>query len=298
MLSRLADGSAWLPLALLMLFLFVLAAAELWRPLRTGGEEQAGRIPSNIAMGLINIALALVLPVSAVVAADFAAGKGIGLMNVIPTPLPAAILATIALRSLAIYIVHRAAHRIGWMWRAHRVHHSDTALDISTGLRNHPVELAWIVPFVALVTIAFGLHAPTLMVYEAVAFGFVLWDHANLDVPEWLDRPMRLLFVTPAMHLVHHSTVRAETDSNYGDMLSLWDRLFGTYRALDSEALKAMRIGLGDAFDPGAASLIHQLRLPLLDPEGALEARQEGGEIGAERLDRIAALHHHESRQP
>jgi sterol desaturase/sphingolipid hydroxylase (fatty acid hydroxylase superfamily) len=298
MLSRLADGSAWLPLALLMFFLFALAAAELWRPLRTGGEERSGRIPSNLALGLINIALALVLPVSAVFAAEFAAREGIGLMNMVPTPLPGAILATIALRSLSIYLAHRTAHRIGWMWRVHRVHHSDTALDLSTGLRNHPLEFAWVVPWVALVTVAFGLHAPTLIVYEAVAFGFALWGHANFDVPERLDRPIRLLFVTPAMHLVHHSSVRAETDSNYGDTLSLWDRLFGTYRALDAEALQATRIGLGDAFDPGAASLIQQLRLPLLDPEGASEARQEGGEIGAERLDRIAALHHHESRQP
>lgn len=298
MLSRFADGSAWLPLGLLMLFLFVLAAAELWRPLRSGGEERAGRIPSNLAMGLINIAVALVLPVSAVFAAQFAEREGIGLMNLVPTPLPAAIVATVALRSLAIYIAHRTAHQVGWMWRVHRVHHSDTALDLSTGVRNHPVELAWIVPWVALVTIAFGLHAPTLMVYEAVAFGFVLWDHANFDVPERLDRPMRLLFVTPAMHLVHHSAVRAETDSNYGDVLSIWDRLFGSYRSLDADGLQAMRIGLGDAFDPGSASLIHQLRLPLLDPDSGSEAGQEGREIGAERVDGITALHHHEGRQP
>jgi sterol desaturase/sphingolipid hydroxylase (fatty acid hydroxylase superfamily) len=296
MLNRLVGGSDWAPLVLLLLFLFALAAAELWRPLYAGREEAAGRIPGNVAMGLINAALALFLPLSTVLAAEWAARSGVGLMNVAPPPLPVAMVATVALRSLAGYLVHRASHRLPWLWRVHRVHHADTSLDLSTGLRNHPLELAFVVPWVAAVTIAFGLHAPTLFVYEAAALGFALWDHANLDLPPWLDRLLRVALVTPAMHHVHHSAKRAETDSNYGDMISLWDRLFGTYRALRPDELRAMRIGLGDAFDPGASSLVYQLRLPALTPAAPSESGQEGGEIGAERVDGIAPLHHHEHR--
>ena len=294
MLSRLADGAAWAPVAIFLLLLFALAAAELWRPLRIGRGDSASRIPGNVAMGLINAALALFLPLSTVLAAEWAAQSGLGLMNLAPPPLPVAIVATIALRSLAAYLVHRASHRFAWLWRVHRVHHADTELDLSTGIRNHPLELAFVVPWVAAVTIAFGLHAPTLLVYEAAALGFALWDHANLDLPPRLDRLLRLFVVTPAMHHVHHSAARAETDSNYGDMLSLWDRLFGTYRALDADALRAMRIGLGDAFDAGASSLVHQLRLPVLTPVARSESGQESGDVGAERVDGVAALHHHE----
>ena len=294
MLSRLAQYSVWVPLGIFLLLLFVLAAAELRRPLHAGREEAPGRIPGNVAMGLINAALALFLPLSTVLAAEWAAQSGIGLMNLAPPPLPVAIVATVASRSLAVYLVHRASHRLPWLWRVHRVHHADTSLDLSTGLRNHPLELAFVVPWIAAVTIAFGLHAPTLLVYEAAALGFAFWDHANLDLPPRLDRLLRLFVVTPAMHHVHHSAVRAETDSNYGDMLSVWDRLFGTYRALDAAALRSMRVGLGDAFDPGASSLVHQMRLPVLTPVAPSESRQEGGEIGAERVDGVAALHHHE----
>lgn len=291
MLNRLGDGSAWIPLGLFLLLLCALAAAELWRPLRTGRQEKAGRIPGNIAMGLMNGALALALPVSAVVAAEWAAQAGVGLMNQAPPPLAVAIVATVALRSLAVYLAHRASHRLPLLWRVHRIHHADTSLDLSTALRNHPLELAFIVPWIAAVTIAFGLHAPTLFVFEAASLAFALWNHANLDVPARLDSSLRLAFVTPAMHLVHHSARREETDSNYGDMLSIWDRLFGTYRVLDRDQLRAMRIGLGEAFDPGAASLVEQLRLPFLNPS---ESRQESGKIRSERVDGIAALHHDE----
>jgi sterol desaturase/sphingolipid hydroxylase (fatty acid hydroxylase superfamily) len=262
-LSRLQfDDQAW-GLIAFVLMLFVLAAAEMWRPLYIARAEPKGRILGNVVMGLINGGLALVLPLSTVLSAEWAARHGLGLMNLAPTPLLVAIPATVAIRSLAAYLVHRASHRVAWFWRVHRVHHSDTALDLSTGFRNHPLELAFVVPWLAAVTIAFGLHAPTLVVYEAAALGFALWDHANLSLPPRLDRLLRLFLVTPAMHHVHHSAVSAETDSNYGDMLSAWDRLFGTYRALDCDALRAMRIGLGDAFDPGAASLLGQLRSPL-----------------------------------
>jgi len=287
-----------LGLAALLVLLFLLAGAELWRPLHAYPSEPKGRIPANLLMGLINAGLALLLPVSTILAAEWAARHGVGLMNWAPPPLLAAIAATVALRSLATYAIHRLSHRLPWLWRIHRVHHSDTLLDLSTGLRNHPLELAFVLPWLIGASIVFGLHPPTLIVYEGVALAFALWDHANLNLPPALERPLRLLFVTPDMHHVHHSAARAETDSNYGDVVSIWDRLFGTFRALDRQALRGMRIGLGDAFDPGAASLVHQLRLPVLNPAASSESRQEGGEIGAERVDRIAALHHDEGRQP
>jgi sterol desaturase/sphingolipid hydroxylase (fatty acid hydroxylase superfamily) len=258
-------GAGWLAFAAFWALLFLLAAAELWRPLHDAKEEPAGRIPGNIALGLINAALGAALPLSTVLPAAWAARHGIGLFNRIALPEAAAIVATVLLRNLATWLVHRASHAVPLFWRAHRVHHADVRLDLSTGFRNHPLELLYVVPWLAAVTIAFGLDPAALAAYEAVAIGFSLWTHANLHLPPAVDARLRLVLVTPAMHHVHHSSRRAETDSNYGDVLSLWDRLFGTYRELPHEALRATRFGLGDDYDPGASSLVRQLRGPF-DP--------------------------------
>lgn len=275
MLSDLASGqTGWILAALFWGVLIALAGAEAWRPLRTGAEP-AGRIPGNIAMGLINAAIAFLLPVSTVFSAEWAALHGFGLLNQLSLPAAAAVAATVALRSLATYVNHRLSHRLHWLWRIHRVHHADTALDLSTGFRNHPLELAVLAPWLAIVTVAFGLDPLTLLVYETVAVAFTLWDHANFRLPGRIERALRTLVVTPAVHRIHHSAVQAETDSNYGDVFTLWDRMFGTYRSPDDETLAAMRIGLGDAFDAGAASLAHQLRLPLSAEPAARAASSE-----------------------
>src|SRR5206468_11855622 len=148
--------------------------------------------------------------------------------NLIVPPLPVLIAATILLRSLATYGVHRLSHAIPLLWRVHRVHHSDTRIDLSTGFRNHPLDLAIAAPCLAAATIAFGFDARTLIFYEAVSVVFALWTHANIRLPDRLDRRLRALLVTPAMHNVHHTDRREEYDCNYGDVLSLWDQLFGT----------------------------------------------------------------------
>jgi len=277
MLSRLASGDAgWLLVALFWGSLLSLAVAEIWRPLHAGRPEPKGRIPGNIALGLINAGIALLLPVSTVFSAEWAAQHGVGLLNQTAPPLLLAIPATVAVRSLATYVIHRLSHRLPWLWRIHRVHHADTALDLSTGFRNHPLELLVVAPWLALATVTFGLDPVTLLAYETAAVVFSLWDHANVRLPDRADRTLRAALITPAMHHVHHSAVPAETDSNYGDVFSLWDRLFGTYRGLDDEALAAMRIGLGDDFDPGASSLAQQLKLPLVArPRGNAAAVSE-----------------------
>jgi sterol desaturase/sphingolipid hydroxylase (fatty acid hydroxylase superfamily) len=298
MLSHILENPpAWLPFLLFWPILIAVAVAELWRPLYVGRSEPRSRIPVNVAFGLINAAIAALLPVSTVLAAGWAQRNDVGLLHLLDLPPAAAVAATVAARSLATYFIHRASHALPWLWRIHRVHHSDTALDLSTGLRNHPLELAIVAPALAAVTIAGGLDPLTLFAYEAIALPFNLWTHANLGLHPQLDRRLRLLLVTPAMHHVHHSARRAETDSNYGDLLSLWDRLFGTYAALDRQALQAVRFGLGEAHDQKAANLAAQMLSPLRGGNRS-EAGQESGDVGAERVHRIAALHDDQARQP
>ncbi|MBV9929867.1 MAG: sterol desaturase family protein [Alphaproteobacteria bacterium] len=264
MLSALIRGGSapWLLFFGFWAILCLFAAAELWRPLHDGGEEPGGRIAGNVGFGVINAAIGAAVPVSTVVPAQWAAAHGIGLMNHLAVPFLAAAVATVLVRSLATYVMHRLSHAVPLLWRVHRVHHSDTRIDLSTGFRNHPLELAIVAPFYAVVTVACGLDPRVLAVYEAVGIVFTLWDHANLAVPEPADRLLRRLLVTPAVHHIHHSSRRADTDSNYGEVLTLWDRVFGTYREKPQAELRETRFGLGDAADVGASSFLHQLRAP------------------------------------
>ena len=265
----------WGPFGLFCFFLALLAVAESWRPLHLGGDEPGGRIPGNIGFGVINASLALLLPLSTVIPAAWARSEGVGLLNAVAVPPLLAGVLTVLIRNLATYGVHVASHKVPLLWRIHRVHHTDVRIDLSTGFRNHPLELGFVVPLLAVASAGFGLDPAVLAFYEAIAIGFALWDHVNLRLSDRLDRLLRLLLVTPAMHHLHHSADRGETDSNYGDVFSFWDRLFGTYRESDLAALRAMRIGLGSGFDDGASDIARQLILPLRRTRPAADAEAQ-----------------------
>jgi sterol desaturase/sphingolipid hydroxylase (fatty acid hydroxylase superfamily) len=261
-LLKSGDGAAWLLFGGFWLLLLALAAAETLRPLHAEPIEARGRLRTNFAMGLVAAALYTLLPLTSVAAAQWANSENLGLLKAVRLPGWAAAAATVAAWGLVNYWLHRAFHRWPWLWRLHLIHHADTAVDLSTGFRNHPGEVLATALARAGLAAALGLSVPALIAYEAAAFAAAMWGHANLRLPERADRILRWLLVTPAMHHVHHSAARCETDSNYGELLSVWDRLFGTYRASDSTSLAAARIGLGEAADEGAGSFRRQLLSP------------------------------------
>lgn len=237
----------------------VLAGIEAWRPMVERPIEARGRLRTNFALGFLNMALAALLPLTAPAAALWAQQAQIGLLNQIDIPVWASAVATVITASFAQYAFHRAAHAWPWLWRLHRAHHADTAVDLSTTLRNHPLELAVLAPWQCAVAIVVGQSAVVLIVYQTVAVAFGLWTHANVHLGARLDRWLRQVVVTPAMHHRHHSAYQPETDSNYGDIFPHWDRLFRTYDAAESDEVAVMRRGLGDAADAKAGRLRHQL---------------------------------------
>jgi len=127
------------------------------------------------------------------------------------------------------YWEHRVYHEIPLLWRVHLVHHSDTGLDITTAERHHPFEAVLAVCTTLLLVFAFGISSQTLALYVGVATLSALVTHANIVLPEGLDRRLRGWLVTPSVHAFHHSDFQPQTDSNYGTVLSVWDRLFGSY---------------------------------------------------------------------
>ena len=262
-------GEAPFPLWSFAVFWVCLAAfagLEFFIPQRTASERE-GRWPTNFSLGAVNMAIVPLVPVSAVLAAQWAHSRGVGVLNtldmtgawwwiVVPT-------ATIVIRSLANYLAHFAFHKIPVLWRLHRVHHFDTTLDISTGVRTHPTELVVALLIAAPVSIAFGLHPATLIFYETVDFAFSLFSHANIRLPPRLDSLLRLVIVTPGLHAVHHSCCREQTDSNYGTVFTTWDRIFGTYCELEKDR-QPFEIGLSEVRDQRASSFWWQMKSPLL----------------------------------
>jgi sterol desaturase/sphingolipid hydroxylase (fatty acid hydroxylase superfamily) len=190
--------------------------------------DRRSRWPANLGLTALFILVSGAIPVSLIAAADFGAAHGIGLLHWLDVPIGPAIAVGLLARSLLSYGIHRAMHAVPFLWPIHRVHHSDRVLDVSTTVRFHPLEAVIPALPAAAVVLLLGLPPIAVLLYELLDAVINLLSHAALPWPRWLDRAARLVIVTPALHRVHHSPDPAETDSNFGATLSIWDRIFGT----------------------------------------------------------------------
>lgn len=232
-------------LGLLILF----AGLEALSPQRRRRFPRLGRWVTNLGMSVLDsVALRLVafaLPALAVGAALDAQAQGWGLLNLVAWPAWVEFALAILVFDFAIWAQHLISHKVPLFWRFHRVHHADPDFDVTTAVRFHPVEIAASMGVKVGLVYLVGPSALAMLVFEILLNGTALFNHANLRLPGWLDAGLRRVLVTPDMHRVHHSTIRAESDSNYGFALSVWDRLFTTYRAEPSGGQQGMTIGLG-----------------------------------------------------
>jgi len=232
-------------LGVFLLVLALLAAFEMLAPRRRGEAQRWQRWPGNLGMLALDTVLVRILfPTAAVGVALAAEANGVGLLNQIALPFRLAVVIAIVALDLAIYAQHRLFHAAPWLWRLHRVHHSDVAVDVTTGLRFHPAEilLSMLIKFGAVILL--GAPALAVMLFEIILNATAMFSHANVRLPARADRVARRLLVTPDMHRVHHSIAARETASNFGFNLAIWDRLFGTYRAQPAAGHDAMRLGL------------------------------------------------------
>jgi sterol desaturase/sphingolipid hydroxylase (fatty acid hydroxylase superfamily) len=177
-----------------------------------------------------------------ITAIGWAEGSILGLAPRLPVSPYAQTAIIFVLFDIWMYIWHRANHRIGFLWRFHRAHHSDIEMDTTTALRFHPGELVLStiirLPMIILLGMSFG----QLVFFELLLNLSTLFHHSNLALPEQWDRLLRVVITTPNMHRVHHSRELAETDSNYTSLLSIWDRLFLSFRL--REDTKTITLGL------------------------------------------------------
>ena len=136
------------------------------------------------------------------------------------------------------WLVHVVQHKAAPLWRFHVIHHSDNNVDVTTGLRHHPVESVLRGVFFLAGVLVAGAPIYAVMIYQTFLVLATQFSHANIHLPKKLDKALSYLFVSPNMHKVHHHWQQPYTDSNYGAVLAIWDRLFGTYRQLDPSKIK------------------------------------------------------------
>lgn len=226
----------------------VLATMALWeaaRPRRPRHQPRWLRWSNNLAVVVLDsLAVRLLVPVLAVGLAATAEARGWGLFNVVDVPAWLAIVASILILDLVIYLQHVLFHAVPALWRLHRMHHADTEIDVTTGLRFHPLEILLSMGIKLAAVMALGPPAVAVLLFEVLLNATALFNHANLRLPATVDRVLRWVIVTPDMHRVHHSVDRIETDSNFGFNVPWWDRLFGTYRAQPAAGHDGMTIGL------------------------------------------------------
>ncbi|MGF1657905.1 MAG: sterol desaturase family protein [Rubrimonas sp.] len=236
------------PAIRLAAFLGVLAAMALWEvaaPRRRREIPRVIRWTNNLALVVLDTAiLRLTFPILAVGLAVMAEERGWGLFNNVDAPAWLAILVSMLLLDLAIYLQHVMFHAVPGLWRLHRMHHADLDFDATTGLRFHPIEILISMAIKLAAVAALGPPAVAVLLFEVLLNATALFNHANIDLPRPVDRVLRLFVVTPDMHRVHHSVDPVETNSNYGFNLPWWDRLLGTYRAQPAKGHEGMDIGV------------------------------------------------------
>lgn len=239
------------------------ATLEVFWPRRKQILTRRDRWPGNIGLTILNVLLMrFILPLSLTGFADMANQNGLGILSQITMPLTIQIFLSIVLLDLVIYAQHVVFHQIPFLWRLHRVHHADTEIDITTALRFHPIEILISMAIKFTAVAAIGTPAEAVLLFEIILNACAMFNHGNLRLPNNVDSILRHFLVTPDMHRVHHSVIVAETNSNYGFNIPLWDWLFGTYCAQPKHGHTDMTIGLNQFRNPREENLIRLLTQP------------------------------------
>lgn len=233
-----------------------LALAELVTARRGRRIERSSdaRLVTNFGLGALVLGLNSFAPLAKV-------GSSVVAQSLWPVnawPWPITLVALLLVDSLTGYWAHRLMHAVPLFWRVHRVHHADPVVDVSTSLRHHPLELLITIPASAAAILLIGAPPSAVVVAQTIVFASAIWQHADLGLPRRVDRALAQIIVTPAFHRLHHSPNRRLHDGNYGDVITLWDRLFGTAKFSDQR----LPVGLQGQSAP-SEGLIAQLMWPV-----------------------------------
>ena len=256
--------------AVVVISLSAVLMLEALAPLHATPSPPLRRWAHNFALSALAVGVTLTMPfVFRWVGQVWPVHPIAGGMTTWGLPVAAQWLITFLLLESCLYAFHRLAHRVPWLWRLHAVHHSDTELDATTTHRHHPLENLAAALFTLPVLWWLGLPWAAVLSFSLLAVLVSTVSHGNLRLPEWLDRPLRWLIVTPAYHRVHHSAHQPQTDSNYATLLTVWDHLLRTASAAPADRARGLTIGLDYARAPADQTVVQLLAWPFTQPPRA-----------------------------
>lgn len=287
-LSRFQFSESALRLTVFICVFAAVAIGEIAAPRRASAAGRAGRWFSNLCLMLVNtLMVRLVFATVPISMAVLARANGWGLLNALGAPPWLNVIAGVALLDLAAYLQHVMFHMLPPLWRLHLVHHADPDVDLTTGVRYHPLEAVAAVSIKLAAVSVIGPSPLAVIVFEIFQGAAALFIHGNVRLSAIADRVARYAAVTPDMHRVHHSVVVRETNSNFGLGFSWWDRMFGTYRDRPAAGHENMAIGLEQYRDREGFSLARLFILPAIADPGRYDiaghdpGSGEGGAKGA-----------------
>ena len=236
------------PIVRLSAFFGVFGAMALWELVAERRHLRApkgSRWVANISLVVVNtLVLRLFSPIAAMGIAAIAAERGWGLLNNVTIPYPVAVVASVIVLDLAIYLQHVMFHAIPALWRLHMVHHADVDFDVTTGSRFHTIEIVLSMGIKMAAVAVLGTPVIAVLIFEVLLNATAMFNHANVRLPRVVDWVLCWIVVTPDMHRVHHSVKSRECNSNFGFNLPWWDRLLGTYRDQPAGGHEQMQIGV------------------------------------------------------
>jgi len=249
--------------------LIIMFLWELIAPRRHLIATKSPRWFSNLGLVLIDSVIArLALQAGLAGVAFLAQQRGWGLFNQFELSALLKIVFSVLILDLAIYLQHVMFHSAPLLWRLHMVHHSDMDIDVTTGVRFHPIEILLSLGIKMVVVVLMGAPPASVLIFEIILNGTSMFNHGNVRYPQPIDSILRLIVVTPEMHRVHHSTIRWETNSNLGFNFPWWDRLFGTYRPQPAKGHLEMTIGLDQYKEPQKLTFLWLFALPFIGKMG------------------------------
>lgn len=245
----------------------IILCALLWTlesifPLYRYGRGRLTHVLPNAALALLLILTNLALSVASARLAVFSEHYRIGLFFLLELPPLVKLILGLAALDFFGYLAHVALHKSWLGWQFHRVHHSEMAVDVTTAFRQHPGETVWRIFWQLAAIVLLGLPLWVVVIYLALSALNAQLEHANIKLGDRLDSVLRLFIVTPNMHKTHHSRLQLETDSNYSNIFSFWDRLCGTYTPRVN--FKQLSYGLDGFNDRDKQSLRALLKMPFM----------------------------------
>jgi sterol desaturase/sphingolipid hydroxylase (fatty acid hydroxylase superfamily) len=249
----------------------IISLIEAAVPLHGRGRWGRFHVRPNLALTFLTFATNTVMNAALLVTLFRLQAEGFGLLRLVPLrPLTAGVIAVVVL-DFSFYVAHVAMHGVPAFWRYHRVHHADPAVDVTTSIRQHPGESVIRYAFMAAFAFAIGASPGAFAVYRVWSALNGLLEHADVRVPLWLDRLLSLVTTWPHMHKVHHSRIASEANTNYGNIVSFFDRLFRTFTP--SERGTSIVYGLDGFDEPQMQTTAGLLAMPFRDAGGSADRR-------------------------